>query len=68
MSPLCESYVPVDRPNHGETFYPLHVFVCEKCFLVQLDEYMSPEDIFTEYAYFSSYAICGSGIPAGTST
>jgi len=39
-----------------EPFYPLHVFVCEKCFLVQLEEYVSPEDIFTEYAYFSSYA------------
>jgi hypothetical protein len=56
MSPLCESYVPAERLNHGEAFYPLHVFVCEECFLVQLDEYVSREDIFTEYAYFSSYA------------
>ena len=56
MSPLCESYVPADRLNHGEAFYPLHVFVCEECFLVQLDEYVSREEIFTEYAYFSSYA------------
>jgi SAM-dependent methyltransferase len=39
-----------------EPFYPLHAFVCEKCFLVQLDEYVSREEIFTEYAYFSSYA------------
>jgi len=39
-----------------EPFYPLHAFVCEKCFLVQLDEYVSAEQIFTEYAYFSSYA------------
>jgi hypothetical protein len=39
-----------------EPFYPLHVFVCEKCFLVQLEEYVSPDEIFTEYAYFSSYA------------
>lgn len=55
-SPLCESYVPADRLNHGETFYPLHVYVCSACFLVQLDEYVSPEEIFSEYAYFSSYA------------
>jgi cyclopropane fatty-acyl-phospholipid synthase-like methyltransferase len=56
MSPLCESYVSADRMNQMEAFYPLHVFVCDRCFLVQLDEFVSPEDIFTEYAYFSSYA------------
>ena len=36
MSPLCESYVSADQLNHMESFYPLHVYVCEKCFLVQL--------------------------------
>lgn len=56
MSPLCESYVPADKLNHMEPFYPLHVYVCDRCFLVQLEEYVSPEEIFTEYAYFSSYA------------
>jgi SAM-dependent methyltransferase len=56
MSPLCESYVPVERLNQMEPFYPLHVYVCDKCFLVQLDEYVSREEIFTEYAYFSSYS------------
>ncbi|MFZ1682779.1 MAG: class I SAM-dependent methyltransferase [Candidatus Zixiibacteriota bacterium] len=56
MSPLCESYVPAERYNLMEPFYPLHAYVCEKCFLVQLDEYVSAEEIFTEYAYFSSYA------------
>jgi C-methyltransferase C-terminal domain/Putative zinc binding domain/Methyltransferase domain len=56
MSPLCESYLPADRLNTMEPFYPLHVFVCERCFLVQLEEYVSPDEIFTEYAYFSSYA------------
>lgn len=56
MSPLCESYVTADKLNHMEPFYPLHAYVCEKCFLVQLDEYVSAEDIFTEYAYFSSFA------------
>jgi SAM-dependent methyltransferase len=56
MSPLCESYVSREQLNKMEPFYPLHVFVCEKCFLVQLEEYVSPEAIFTEYAYFSSYS------------
>jgi hypothetical protein len=56
MSPLCESYVSVDQLNEMEPFYPLHVYVCDKCFLVQLQEYVAPQDIFSEYAYFSSYS------------
>jgi hypothetical protein len=56
MSPLCESYVRADRVNQMEAFYPLHVYVCDECFLVQLDEFVSPAEIFTEYAYFSSFA------------
>lgn len=56
MSPLCESYVPAEKLNHMEAFYPLHVYVCQRCFLVQLEEYVRAEDIFTEYAYFSSYS------------
>ena len=56
MSPLCESYLRGDQLNQMEPFYPLHVWVCEHCYLVQLEEYVSPADIFTEYAYFSSYA------------
>jgi len=56
MSPLCESYLTAEQLNHGETFYPLHVYICEKCFLVQLQEYVSAESIFSEYAYFSSYS------------
>jgi hypothetical protein len=56
MSPLCESYLPADHLNAMEPFYPLHVKVCEECYLVQLEEYVSPEHIFTEYAYFSSYS------------
>lgn len=56
MHPLCESYVSEEKLNRMEPFYPLHVYVCEKCFLVQLHEYVSPAEIFTEYAYFSSYA------------
>lgn len=56
MSPLCESFLPAEQLNAMEPFYPLRVFVCESCFLVQLQEYVSPEDIFTEYAYFSSFS------------
>lgn len=56
MSPLCESYVAAEALNRMEPFYPLRVYVCHRCFLVQLDEYVAAEDIFTEYAYFSSYA------------
>jgi len=56
MSPLCESFLNIDQVNQMEPFYPLHVYVCEKCYLAQLEEYVSPEHIFTEYAYFSSYA------------
>ncbi len=56
MSPLCENFLGSGQLNHMEPFYPLRVYVCESCFLVQLEEYVSPEDIFNEYAYFSSYA------------
>lgn len=56
MSPPCESNLSADQLNQMEPFYPLHVFVCEHCFLVRLEEYVSPENIFTEYAYFSSYS------------
>jgi SAM-dependent methyltransferase len=56
MSPLCESYLTLDQLNRLEPFYPLHVQVCEACYLVQLEAYVSAEHIFTEYAYFSSYS------------
>ena len=56
MSPLCESFLPAERLRHMEPFYPLNVFVCVSCFLVQLDEYVSPDAIFRDYAYFSSYS------------
>ena len=55
-SPLCESYPSAADLNRGEVFYPLHVYVCERCFLVQLEEYESAENIFSDYAYFSSYS------------
>ena len=56
MSPLSNSYLTLEVLNKMEKFYPLHTFVCEKCFLVQLDEFESPEQIFSDYAYFSSFS------------
>jgi SAM-dependent methyltransferase len=56
MSPLCESYLAKDQLNAVERFYPLAAYVCGRCFLVQLQEYVAPEDIFTEYAYFSAFS------------
>ncbi|MFQ5445118.1 MAG: methyltransferase domain-containing protein, partial [Nitrospinales bacterium] len=56
MSPLANSYVSKEKLQHMEPFYPLRVYVCEKCFLVQLNEFQSPEHIFVDYAYFSSFS------------
>ena len=56
MSPPCESYRKPEHKNQMEPFYPLHAYVCDKCFLVQLQEYITPENIFSDYAYFSSYS------------
>ena len=56
MSPLCESFLTPDQLNQMEPFYPLHAYVCEQCFLVQVCDYVAPESIFSEYAYFSSYS------------
>ena len=56
MQPPCNNNVSADRLNCMESFYPLHTYVCGSCFLVQLQEYVSPKAIFSEYAYFSSYS------------
>ena len=56
MSPLCESYLAPGQLDAMEPYFPLHVLVCGSCFLVQLGEYVTPEHIFREYAYFSSYS------------
>lgn len=56
VSPLSNSYLPEDRLLSMEPFFPLHVYTCESCFLVQLPEVQSPEQIFSDYAYFSSYS------------
>ena len=56
MSPPCELYVPEAKLDSEERFYPLHVRVCDQCLLVQLPNYIPAEDIFVEYAYFSSFS------------
>jgi hypothetical protein len=56
MSPLCESFLAADQLDAMEPYFPLHVQVCSNCFLVQLREYVRPQHIFSEYAYFSSYS------------
>lgn len=56
MSPLVQSFVPAEKLDAMEPYYPLNVLICEACKLVQLRDYVSPEAIFTEYAYFSSYS------------
>jgi SAM-dependent methyltransferase len=56
MSPLCESYLPAGSVDAPEVFYPLNVLLCEECLLVQLPMYVTGEQIFSDYAYFSSYS------------
>jgi SAM-dependent methyltransferase len=56
MSPFCQTHIESRNLNAMEPFFPLHARVCHKCFLVQLEEFVAPSDIFSEYAYFSSYA------------
>jgi SAM-dependent methyltransferase len=56
MSPLANSYIKPEQLSRMEPFYPLHVYVCAKCWLVQLEEFSSPHDIFSDYAYFSSFS------------
>ena len=55
-SPHCESYLSHADLNRGEVHYPLHVYVCSKCFLVQLEQYETVENIFSDYLYFSSFS------------
>lgn len=56
VSPLCQTHVTAEMLNSMEPFYPLHALVCDACWLVQLQAYVAPSDIFSEYAYFSSYS------------
>lgn len=56
MSPLSNGFLRADQLNRMEPFFPLHARVCGVCFLVQLEEFEKPENIFSDYAYFSSYS------------
>lgn len=56
MTPLSNAYLKPEHLHKMERFYPLHAWVCGKCFLVQLESFESPEEIFSDYAYFSSYS------------
>jgi SAM-dependent methyltransferase len=55
-TPLANSYLDEVALAHPERKYPLHVFICERCLLVQLDGLVNPEEMFSDYAYFSSYS------------
>jgi hypothetical protein len=56
MSPLCQTHIAPHQLQEREPFYPLHAYVCEQCWLVQLQAFVAPDEIFGEYAYFSSYS------------
>ena len=56
VSPLCESFLSADQTRQMEPFFPLRVFACERCYLVQLEAFVRPHEIFTEYAYYSAYS------------
>lgn len=56
VQPLCESYISEDGVHEPETFYPLRTYVCSNCLLVQAQDFAAAEDIFSDYAYFSSYS------------
>jgi SAM-dependent methyltransferase len=57
-SPLCETFLSSEQLDRMEPFYPLHVLVCEQCWLVQLKEYVTPDGIFTDhYPYYSSFSV-----------
>jgi hypothetical protein len=56
MSPLCENFLRSDQTRKVEPFFPLRVFACERCYLVQLEAFVRPDEIFTEYAYYSGYS------------
>src|SRR5262245_17491341 len=56
MSPLANAYIEPRAASDMERFYPLHAFVCSRCWLVQLQEFETPAQIFGDYAYFSSYS------------
>jgi SAM-dependent methyltransferase len=56
VSPLANAYINAEQTQQMEPFYPLRVYVCEQCYLVQLPVFQSSEEIFSDYAYFSSFS------------
>lgn len=56
LQPLANSYIPLDRADAPEPVFPLHARVCDRCLLVQVDAVRRPEEIFVDYAYFSSFS------------
>jgi len=56
FTPLSNSYLGAEDLKNKEPFYPLHAYVCRNCLLVQLEEFEPPQQIFNDYAYFSSYS------------
>ena len=56
MSPLCQTVCPTRSSSRCEVFYPLHVRACRRCWLLQIPEFVAPDELFTEYAYFSAYS------------
>ena len=56
LSPISNAFINPGQADQDEAFYPLHAFVCSQCFLVQLEEFESPDEIFSDYVYFSSYS------------
>jgi SAM-dependent methyltransferase len=56
MSPIANNYLTAEQLNGMEPFFPLHALACDRCFLVQLEEFETPEAIFSDYSYFSSYS------------
>jgi len=56
MTPPSNRYVAPERLTESEPFYPLRAYVCGRCFLVQIEQVQTPEAIFSDYAYFSSYS------------
>ena len=56
LSPLSNSYLSEQQLNKREPFYLLDLYICDYCFLVQIEEFENPKHIFSDYAYFSSYS------------
>ncbi len=56
MAPLCQTHITAAQLQQMEPYYPLRAYVCQNCLLVQLAQFVAPEDIFSDYAYFSSFA------------